>query len=90
MDQFTPGQAVVMQQAWETYRHKLGFSEQVSIAADGFSCIMPTLPPTSKPTPRPPTSQPTPTSPISKPTPKPLTASPTRNPTSKPTKKRKA
>ncbi len=38
MDQFTPGQTKVMQAAWETYRHKLGESEFVTLDSDGFSC----------------------------------------------------
>ena len=51
MDQFTPGQVVKMQQAWEMYRHKFGYSELFSIAEDGFSCVSAVAqPPTSKPT----------------------------------------
>ena len=56
VDQFTPGQKVKLQQAWEIYRHKLGYSEQFSLAADGYSCLfsgvsfqVPTKKPTAKP-----------------------------------------
>ena len=56
MDQFTPGQVVKVQQAWEMYRHKFGYSELFSVAPDGFTCVGPTgepsssAQPTSKPT----------------------------------------
>ena len=52
MDQFTPGQIVVMRQAWEMYRHKSGYSELFSLAEDGYSCKKQDAvpPPTPKPT----------------------------------------
>ena len=76
MDQFTPGQVVTVQQAWEMYRHKFGYSELFSVAEDGFSCVGPTAAPT------------TPTASTAKPTRKPTTMKPTAGkPTRKPTKK---
>ena len=70
MDQFTPGQVVKVQQAWEMYRHKFGYSELFSVAPDGFSCVGPTVAPSSaKPT----------TKPVSV-----VTKSPTKRPTKKP------
>jgi len=94
MDQFTPGQKMKVQQAWETYRHKLGYSELISLAADGYSCLMPgtsgvptSLRPTSSPTTQPPTKAPIPTKqPTSKPSPQPSTKRPTK-PTRKPVRK---
>jgi hypothetical protein len=51
MDQFTPGEIVVMHQAWEMYRHKSGYSERFSLAEDGYSCKVQSAPtPTPKPT----------------------------------------
>ncbi|KAL3781324.1 hypothetical protein ACHAW5_007178 [Stephanodiscus triporus] len=89
MDQFTPGQNLRMQQAWETYRHKSGHSEAYSLAEDGVSCIY-VPPPTSSPTTSEPTSSPTTLKPTtSSPTTlKPTTSTPTTSKptTSKPTK----
>ena len=83
VDQFTPGQKVKLQQAWETYRHKLGYSEQFSLAADGYSCVYPGMPLVSTMSP---TLQPTTKSPTLKPTTKRPTSKPTKTP--KPTKKK--
>ena len=38
MDEFTPGQKIVLQSAWETYRHKDGVSGSVGLADDGITC----------------------------------------------------
>jgi len=84
VDQFTPGQKVKLQQAWETYRHKLGYSELFSLAADGYSCVYPGMPtpsPTVQSTTKSPTSKPTTNRPTSKPT---KTKRPTSRPTLKP------
>lgn len=69
MDQFTPGQIVVMHQAWEMYRHKSGYSERFSLAEDGYSCKVQSAPtPTPKPTNLSKPTKPTkPTRPIPKP-----------------------
>jgi hypothetical protein len=84
MDQFTPGQKMKVQQAWETYRHKVGYSELISLAADGYSCLLsgtpfttaptlaPTLAPTAKPSTRRPTAKPSTKRPTKKPTTKKL------------------
>ncbi|KAL3816948.1 hypothetical protein ACHAXA_001776 [Cyclostephanos tholiformis] len=89
MDQFTPGQIVRIQQAWETYRHKSGYSESIKLAADGISCEdyapaseTPTsIPTTSRPTMAPVTSRPTTTRPT---TMRPTTRRPTtRRPTTR-------
>jgi len=84
MDQFTPGQKMKVQQAWETYRHKVGYSELISLAADGYSCLLsgtpfttaptlaPTLAPTAKPSTRRPTAKPSTRRPTKKPTTKKL------------------
>ena len=77
MDQFTPGQKVNLQQAWETYRHKAGYSENISLAQDGYSCLVPGMPTTSPTEPQP-TGTPT-----SKPTKSPVVI--TSKPTSRPT-----
>lgn len=54
MDQFTPGQIVVIHQAWEMYRHKSGYSELFYLAEDGYSCKKKVIVPTPKPaTPKP-------------------------------------
>ncbi len=44
IDQFTPGQKLKMQQAWETYCHKLGYSKNFSLAEDRFSCMLSRMP----------------------------------------------
>ena len=80
MDQFTPGQGVKIQQAWEMYRHKFGYSELFSVAEDGYSCV-------GGPSANPNTLKPTSKQPLSKPTKKP-TLKPTSKPTSKPATKK--
>jgi len=68
MDEFTPGQKIRMQSAWETYRHEEGVSHSVGLADDGITCCTigddcstdtaaPTI--TPKPTPFPTTAAPT-------------------------------
>lgn len=88
MDQFTPGQGVKIQQAWEMYRHKFGYSELFSVAEDGYSCVGgPSAKPTSvKPTTAKPTAKQT-SKPTSKPTSRKPTSKPVMIPTKKPTKK---
>lgn len=50
MDEFTPGQSIQMQAAWENYRHLLGSSETYTLAADGITCSTGSQHPTSNPT----------------------------------------
>ena len=57
MDEFTPGQSMQMHFAWEEYRHRVDYSETLSVAADGVSCSFGPVPTQA---PQPPTPPPTP------------------------------
>mmetsp|Transcript_13482 Transcript_13482/g.28307 ORF Transcript_13482/g.28307 Transcript_13482/m.28307 type:complete len:483 (+) Transcript_13482:482-1930(+) len=80
MDEFSPGQVVKIRAAWELYRHKENYSEQFTIANDGFSCAIgpeSTAAPTES-------SQPSVRSPPTKSPTIPPTNAPTRPPTNAP------
>lgn len=49
MDEFNPGQSIQMQSAWETYRHKLDYSEAWYLAEDGITCTQTVAPTTEAP-----------------------------------------